>query len=222
MNWFAKSLKSLCLATVLVLSHCTSPILSCQEREDFASELSEKVQRLYLTDASREIDSNIDSANSSSTTKSWTSDVIGTSDKPFLESLDWQEQPIGPFTLRTGIIYGKWVAAMQFVRDGQVVLTEFTPPYEYITIVDPLTARPSPSAWALDADNDGKLEIAFLHEKLQDPKYHMYTVYKLNEKMPVLIWKSGGELGDWLEGTTKTERSPRYLTGYVNAFLTEQ
>lgn len=142
-----------------------------------------------------------DSANNGSTSKSWTVRDIGDYEKPFLNSLKWQECKVGKYVLRTGLIYDKWIAAMQFVKNGKLVLTEITPPYEYVRMVDPLTALHQAKPIALDADKDGNLEIAFLHEKLNDADYHMYTVYRLNNDYPHLIWKSGGELGDWINGS---------------------
>ncbi|MCC7530582.1 MAG: hypothetical protein IT342_18810 [Candidatus Melainabacteria bacterium] len=145
-----------------------------------------------------------DSANNGSTSKSWTVRDIGNYEKPFLNSLKWQECKVGKYVLRTGLIFDKWIAAMQFVKNGKLVLTEITPPYEYVRIVDPLTALLQAKPIALDADKDGNLEIAFLHEKLNDADYHMYTVYRLNDDYPHLIWKSGGELGDWINGSVAT------------------
>lgn len=146
-----------------------------------------------------------DSANNGSTSKSWTVRDIGNYEKPFLNSLKWQECKVGKYVLRTGLIFDKWIAAMQFVKNGKTVLTEITPPYEYVRIVDPLTALQQTKPIALDADKDGNLEIAFLHEKLNDADYHMYTVYRLNDDYPHLIWKSGGELGDWVNGSVATK-----------------
>ncbi len=145
-----------------------------------------------------------DSANNGSTSKSWTVRDIGNYEKPFLNSLKWKECKVGKYVLRTGVIFDKWIAAMQFVKNGKLVLTEITPPYEYVRIVDPLTALQQAKPTALDADKDGNLEIAFLHEKLNDADYHMYTVYRLNDDYPHLIWKSGGELGDWISGSVAT------------------
>ena len=142
-----------------------------------------------------------DSANNGSTSKSWTVRDIGQYEKPFLNSLKWHECKIGKYVLRTGLIFDKWIAALQFVKNGKLVLTEITPPYEYVRNVDPLTALHQAKPLALDADKDGNLEIAFLHEKLNDADYHMYTVYRLNDDYPHLIWKSGGELGDWINGS---------------------
>jgi hypothetical protein len=146
-----------------------------------------------------------DSANTGSTSKSWTVRDIGNYEKPFLNSLKWQECKVGKYVLRTGWIFDKWIAAMQFVKNGKPVLTEITPPYEYVHIVDPLTALQQTKPIALDADKDGNLEIAFLHEKLNDADYHMYTVYRLNDDCPHLIWKSGGALGDWINGSVATK-----------------
>ncbi|PZM85882.1 MAG: hypothetical protein DKT66_00305 [Candidatus Melainabacteria bacterium] len=141
-----------------------------------------------------------DSANTGSTSKSWTIQTVTAQDKPFLNSLKWKESKIGKYSLRTGWIFDKWIAATQFAKDGKVVLTEITPPYEYVKLVDPLTGVPKEAPVVIDADKDGKLEIAFLHEKLNDADYHMYTVYRLDDDCPHLIWKSGGELGDWVNG----------------------
>lgn len=141
-----------------------------------------------------------DSANTGSTSKSWTIQQVTERDKPFLNSLKWKESKVGKYALRTGWIFDKWIAATQFSKGGKVVLTEITPPYEYVKLVDPLTALPKEQPVAIDADKDGKLEIAFLHEKLDDTDYHMYTVYRLDDDCPHLIWKSGGELGDWVNG----------------------
>lgn len=141
-----------------------------------------------------------DTANTGSTSKSWTIQQVTERDKPFLNSLKWKESKVGKYSLRTGWIFDKWIAATQFSKGGKVVLTEITPPYEYVKLVDPLTALPKEQPVAIDADSDGKLEIAFLHEKLNDADYHMYTVYRLDDDCPHLIWKSGGELGDWVNG----------------------
>lgn len=141
-----------------------------------------------------------DSANSGITTKSWTSaDSPEDVDKGFLNRLKWQDHSIGgDYVLRTGKIFDKWVAATQFVVRGKVVLTEYTPPAEYVDAVDLINGRPSADFAAVDANRDGVLEIAFLHRKLNDPKYHMYTIYALEKDAPKLLWKSGGSLGDWL------------------------
>lgn len=141
-----------------------------------------------------------DSANTGSTSKSWTIQQVTERDRPFLNSLKWKESKVGKYALHTGWIFDKWIAATQFSKSGKVVLTEITPPYEYVKLIDPLTALPKEQPVAIDADKDGKLEIAFLHEKLNDADYHMYTVYRLDDDCPHLIWKSGGELGDWVNG----------------------
>jgi hypothetical protein len=121
-------------------------------------------------------------------------------DKEFYGRLDWRSKTIGPYVLRLGYIYDKWVAALQFAKpDGTVVMTEITPPQEYITIVDAATG--TRCAGARDVNHDKVLEIAFLHRKLYDPNYHMYTVYALTPGKPKLLWKSGGKLGDWLHET---------------------
>lgn len=143
-----------------------------------------------------------DSANSNTTSKSWTIHEIGPQERQFLQTLKWQEHKIGNYVLRTGLIFDKWIAAMQFSKNGKVLLTEITPPYEYVKMVDPLTSLVKDRPLAEDADKDGNLEIAFLHEKLNDARYHMYTVYRLNKDCPQLIWKSGGDLGDWIGGNS--------------------
>jgi hypothetical protein len=121
-------------------------------------------------------------------------------DKEFYSRLKWKPRAVGPYTLRLGYIFDKWVAALQFVKpDGTVVMTEITPPQEYITIVDAETG--SRRGGARDVNGDKVLEIAFLHRKLYDPNYHMYTVYALTPDKPKLLWKSGGKLGDWLHET---------------------
>ncbi len=96
-------------------------------------------------------------------------------------------------------------------------MTEYTPPAEYVTVVNPKTARDESEPVAVDANNDGILEIVFLHRKLNDPRYHMYTVYALNKDAPTLIWKSGGKLGDWLHEANKAGR-----TGPLLKLNTEQ
>lgn len=154
----------------------------------------EKVQNMQWNSPSTE------SANTGSTSKSWTVQDVSERDKPFLNSLKWKESKIGAYVLRTGLIFDKWIAATQFTKGGKDVLTEITPPYEYVIVVDALTGMQTKEPVASDADGDGKLEIAFLHEKLNDPNYHMYTVYRLDRDRPHLIWKSGGELGDWVHG----------------------
>ena len=148
-----------------------------------------------------------DSANTGSTSKSWTVEKVTDYENPFLKSLKWKEDKVGKYVLRTGWIFDKWIAATQFVKNGKPVLTEITPPYEYVIMVDPLTALQKKQPVALDADKDGKLEIAFLHEKLNDSDYHMYTVYRLDDDCPHLIWKSGGELGDWVNGLVATKNA---------------
>lgn len=154
-----------------------------------------------------------DSANTGSTSKSWTVDKVTDCEQPFLKSLKWKENKVGKYVLRTGWILDKWIAATQFVKNGKPVLTEITPPYEYVVMVDPLTALQKNQPIALDADNDGKLEIVFLHEKLNDSDYHMYTIYRLNDDCPQLIWKSGGELGDWVNGLVATKNAKIKLRG---------
>lgn len=150
-----------------------------------------------------------DSSTDASTTKSWTITEHQAYDTKFLNALEWTDYPVGDYVLRTGLIYGKWVAATQFVFNGSIVLTEITPPYEYVTVVDPRTGAPSRQICAVDANNDGVLEIAFLHEKLNDKKYHMYTVYALEKERPKLLWKAGGRLGDWLQSGDTSQRAER-------------
>lgn len=130
--------------------------------------------------------------------KSWTRDGVPNQpgDTRFLSGLDWHKQRCGPYILRLGYI-DKWVAALQFARrDGTIVMTEITPVQEYITILDAETGKETKTA--RDVNHDGVPEIAFLHRKLYDPNYHMYTVYALTRPKPKLLWKSGGKLGDWL------------------------
>lgn len=146
------------------------------------------------------IASGADSANDADTVKSWTSENPPSDfDRKFLDSLSWEDHPLGVYILRTGKIYGKWVAAMQWTFGGKPVLTEYTPPAEYLEVIDPETGKPCSNVLARDVNNDGILEIAFVHKKLNDANYHMYSVYALTKKAPPkLLWKSGGELGDWL------------------------
>lgn len=141
-----------------------------------------------------------DSANRADTVKSWTSQSPpGGCDKSFLNRLEWENHRVGAYVLRTGKIYGRWVAAMQWMKNGRLVLTEYTPPCEYVTALDPASGKPLNDFVARDVNNDGVLEMAFLHEKLTDPNYHMYTVYGLAKAgPPKLLWKSGGKFGDWL------------------------
>lgn len=143
-------------------------------------------------------DEDIDSANSDETSKSWTVEHPQYWNDGFLKSLEWVNYKAGNYTLSTGIIYGKWIAAMKWMKNGKVVLIEYTPPYEYVVAVNPVTGKSTKRFEAIDANRDGVLEMAFLHEKLDDKKYHMYTVYALEQNMPRLIWKSGGTLGDWV------------------------
>lgn len=150
-----------------------------------------------------------DSANNPKTVKSWAITWPPDSEeRRFLDSLHWESHSAGDYILRTGIIYGTWVAAMELVRSGEVVLTEITPPYEYVTIVDPVSGHPlaKTSPIAFDANHDGILKIAFLHQKLDDANFHMYSVYALEKSAPKLIWKSGGQLGDWLRKASDTGR----------------
>lgn len=153
--------------------------------------------------ASGDIDG--DSANSDDVVKSWTANSTPSDvDRSFLDSLEWVDHPVGGnYILRTGKIYGKWIAATQLTLNGKLMMTEYTPGAEYITVVDPRTGAPAEKPMAVDANDDKILEIAFLHEKLKDSKYHMYTIYQLQDSGPQLIWKSGGEMGDWLRGNHK-------------------
>ncbi len=149
-----------------------------------------------------------DSAHEEDTVKSWTSTgEPGNYDKGFLNSLVWKDYTVGTYVIRTGIIFKKWIAAVQFVKDGKLVLTEYTPPSEYVTFVDPITARDEKEPVAKDANNDGILEIVFLHRKLSDARYHMYAVYALEKNAPKLIWKSAGRLGDWVNQSNKGVRT---------------
>jgi len=129
--------------------------------------------------------------------KSWTREGQAQgSEAQFLDGLRWHSRTVGPYILRLGYIQ-QWIAGLQLLkRDGTVVLSEITPVQEYITIVDAETGKPSRGA--RDVNHDKVTEIAFLHQKLYDPNYHMYTVYALTEPKPKLLWKSGGKLGDWL------------------------
>lgn len=146
-----------------------------------------------------------DSANKADTVKSWTSHLPPSSmDKGFLNSLEWKNHKVGGYVLRMGKIYGRWIAAMQWLKNGRVVLTEYTPPMEYVTVVDPKTGQKLDTVSAADVDHDGKQEIAFIHEKLNDSNYHMYTVYSLMKSgPPKLIWKSGGKFGDWINQVSR-------------------
>jgi hypothetical protein len=149
------------------------------------------------TDSANKVE--IDSANDADTVKSWTSENPPTEqDRNFLKSLNWKDHKAGSYVIKTGIIFDKWIAAMQFTVNGKAVLTEYTPPSEYLIFVDPKTGTKSSKLLAADVNEDGALEVAFLHEKLNDPNYHMYSVYSLNESAPKLVWKSGGKFGDWL------------------------
>jgi hypothetical protein len=141
-----------------------------------------------------------DSAHEPGVSKSWTREGPTPEwwNEKFLNSLDWTDHQVGHYVLRTGVIYDKWVAAMQFVKDGQVLLTEYTPPGEYITVVDPIEGKPVKGVFAIDANEDDVMEIAFEHEKLNDPRYHLFTVYALEKDAPRLLWKSAGRLGDWV------------------------
>lgn len=142
-----------------------------------------------------------DSANLADTIKSWTSDYPPDGDnKRFLDSLDWKEYKLqNGFTLRMGKIFKRWIAATQFYHNKKLVLTEYTPPLEYVTVLDPGTGKAISRIESKDANHDGIPEIAFLHEKLDDRKYHMYTVFALEaDGVPTLLWKSGGQFGDWL------------------------
>jgi hypothetical protein len=151
-----------------------------------------------------------DSANDEDTVKSWTVKKVDAPGKQFLDSLDWQDRAVGAYEIRTGIIFNRWVAAVQFVLKGQLVLTEITPPYEYVSFVDLKTGKESNEVAAIDANYDGVTEIALVHRKLDDPKYHMYAVYSLTSSEPKLLWKSGGKLGDWLTEVQKGHSSERW------------
>lgn len=125
-------------------------------------------------------------------------------DKQFLNRLHWKDYKVGnAYVLRTGIIYGRWIAAIQFIQNGKLVMTEYTPPSEYITVLDPSTGCAAETIKGVDANHDSVLEMAFLHEKLTDENYHLYTVYALNKDGPKLLWKSAGRLGDWLRETNE-------------------
>ncbi len=139
--------------------------------------------------------------------KSWTTDTVpGAWDQRFLDGLNWQEQTAGQYNIRTGRTYGKCIAAVQFFIHSKLVMTEYTPPGECVTTIDPKTGHASDKVRAIDADNDGTLEIAFLHEKMNDPDYHMYSVYALKESAPKLLWKSAGTLGDWVHRSHDEDR----------------
>lgn len=157
--------------------------------------------KLNANASTNELTARDDSANKADTVKSWTSSLPpGKNDNSFLNVLDWKDHKVGSYVLRTGKIYGRWVAAMQWMQNKQLVMTEYTPPYEYVTVIDPVTGKKlsNDRIVATDSNKDGVLEIAFLHEKLNDPNYHMYTVYALpKEAPPKLLWKSGGKFGDW-------------------------
>jgi hypothetical protein len=110
-------------------------------------------------------------------------------DKEFLDSLDWHQYPVGDYAIRTGIIRTKYIAALQFVHEGNLDLTEYTPPMEYIEFVDPLTGqRSSTTIKPMDLNNDGVDEIILLNRKLNDPEYSLFSVYSLNPVGPKLIW----------------------------------
>lgn len=147
-----------------------------------------------------------DSAYNDDVRKSWTIETQPEEQgQSFLNRLSWKDYQLGDdYVLRTGVIYGKWIAAMQFVKNGKLVLTEYTPPSEYIVAIDPVTGRPADTFKTIDANHDHVMEMAFLHEKLDDPKYHMYTVYQLQKSGPKLVWKSAGKLGDWVRGEAET------------------
>ncbi len=132
--------------------------------------------------------------------KSWTETTAPSGcSQSFFNRLKWDTFPLGAgYEIRTGTIFGRWVAGAQIMHNGKIALNEYTPPAEYITIVDPITGAPYAKPKAIDANNDGILEIALLHEKLNDSHYHMCTIYALEAGGPKLIWKSGGKLGNWL------------------------
>lgn len=154
----------------------------------------------FATETGVEAEQGPDTANLADTIKSWTSEYPPDGcNKGFLDSLDWKEYRLqNGFTLRTGKIFKRWIAATQFYHKGKLVLTEYTPPLEYMTVLDPENGEANPKVKARDANHDGVPEIAFLHEKLDDRKYHMYTVFALRpDGVPTLLWKSGGHFGDW-------------------------
>lgn len=154
-----------------------------------------------------------DSAQNSNSTKSWTSkETPNGPDKSFLNGLAWKDYRLGDYTFKAGIIYGKWIAASQLLKDNKVVLTEYTPPLEYVTVVDPKTGRDSgTNIVARDTNGDGVPEIIFKHQKLNDRNYHMYTVYALAADGPNLLWKSGGQLGDWLHEHAKASSDTSFV-----------
>lgn len=200
-----KSLAALtAVSLTFALANCPAPT-HAESKKGFSDHVMtmakerEKVKNMEWNSPSK------DSANTGSTSKSWTVSNVGEYEKPFLDSLKWKENRVGNYVLRTGWIFDKWIAATQFTRGGKHTLTEITPPYEYVLMVDPVTGLKKKEPVALDADHDGKLEIAFLHEKLNDPNYHMYTIYRLDDDSPHLIWKSGGELGDWVNGLASSK-----------------
>ncbi len=156
-----------------------------------------------------------DSANSGKTSKSWTVENPEYWNDGFLNSLKWVDHKAGDYTLSTGIIYGKWIAAMKWLRNGKVVLVEYTPPYEYVLPINTVTGEPVKHFDAFDANHDGVLEMAFLHEKLDDKKYHLYTVYALEKSLPRLIWKSGGTLGDWVSKSDPNRPSKAFAKSHA-------
>lgn len=156
-------------------------------------------------------DTEIDSANSEKASKSWTTENPDYWNDGFLNSLEWVNHKAGNYTLSTGIIYGKWIAAMKWIKNGKVVLVEYTPPYEYVLAVDPISGNKAKDFVAVDANHDGVLEMAFLHQKLDDDRYHLYTVYALEKSLPKLIWKSGGKLGDWVTKSDPSKPAGAYV-----------
>lgn len=138
-----------------------------------------------------------DSAYHEDTIKSWTkSESPGKLDQSFLNRLSWKDYNVGGgYVIRTGIIFDTWIAAMQWKKNGELLLTEYTPPSEYITLIDPLTSQPTKEVHASKIDNVPVM--AFSHEKLNDHNYHMYSVYALRKNGPELVYKSAGKLGDW-------------------------
>ena len=193
-------------AAIAIFAASLCPTLATAKDDAFAKSVMDMAKEREVTLSKPWASPAIDSANNSSSSKSWTVREVGQQESAFLQSLKWQEHKVGSYILRTGLIFDKWIAAMQFAKNGKVVLTEITPPYEYVKMVDPLTALVKDRPVSADADKDGNLEIAFLHEKLNDARYHMYTVYRLNGDSPQLIWKSGGNLGDWIAGSSAAKK----------------
>lgn len=151
-------------------------------------------------------DDSVDSANSAFVAKSWTSEKPPTSwEEGYLKKLKWREFPLKGYTLRVGKMFEDWNSALQFVKDNEVVMTEYTPPAEYICFVDPKDGKPADSPIVRDVNHDRVSEVAFVHLKLNDPNYHMYTVYTLEKTHPELVWKSAGTLGNWAARSRKVK-----------------